>query len=915
MKKTILISLAIVAALSATNEAVAIPADPQPKRMTQPDGSVVTVVIRGDEHHHLTYSCDGKPLFFNSKTGAFEYATLKNGLITGSGITAKDNDYRSVSDAAYLQNMNIAAIEKAALGTTFYASPQKEAPKAGPRRIRINDFPTVGQQKTLVILWEFSDLGFTSVSDPKAFFNGLLNTEGFTWEGTGINGSARDFYHTSSFNKFDPNFIVVGPVKLSNTAKYYGEDTGTGTNNGQDARISEAIIESCKALDNEIDFSEFDTDGDGKVDNIYFFYAGNGQADTPNGTDYIWPHSWYLKGSGGNGWGKELVLDGKIIDRYTCSNELRYRSDGTAVPTGIGTFVHEFGHVLGLADHYDTAYGMLTFGLGSWDTMATGSYNNDMNTPPTFSAYERAELGWLDYDVLNVNADSVNVLPYLADCNKAYRVDVDGPDGREFFVLENRQKTDWDKYLPGHGMLLWHIDIDSTAWNNNAVNTQPGHQRVDIVEVDGMATDATRSGDIMPGASNITQWQLQSWAGDNILKIAHVAERNDTIRMMLAGTNFKLASPDALLVSEVEDSSLCVTWTPVEDAEYYKLAAFTCNEKGEKSYVGGMDYKTYPKVQNLKIEGLSPLTDYTLSVSAFLADYASDTTEVKATTLPLAFEKRLPEGLQTDNVTEKGFTASWNSVEGATDYLIWLNRHTYSENTTAMGYDFNEKYNGMPELWNTSSQTYYSVNGYYGNTAPALRLSSDGDWLIVAFPEAKIDGLSMWVRSSKAGNKLHFEADYGNGWTEVKAIDAPTTANTISVVADGAEKMRIRLERTAGFVAIDDVTTDCHTMLRLPVEDYDGVKSNGKEEMTFSGLTPGETYGLRIQATDGSALSYKSAECCVTLPASLGIGEKLATSLNTKEETFDLSGRKTSLEYKGISIIKNGKTTIKAKRK
>lgn len=232
-----------------------------------------------------------------------------------------------------------------------------------------------------------------------------------------------------------------------------------------------------------------------------------------------------------------------------------------------------------------------------------------------------------------------------------------------------------------------------------------------------------------------------------------------------------------------------------------------------------------------------------------------------------------------------------------------------------MGYDFSEKYNGMPELWNTSSQTYYSVNGYYGNTAPALRLSSDGDWLIVAFPEAKIDGLSMWVRSSKAGNKLHFEADYGNGWTEVKAIDAPTTANTISVVADGAEKMRIRLERTAGFVAIDDVTTDCHTMLRLPVEDYDGVKSNGKEEMTFSGLTPGETYGLRIQATDGSALSYKSAECCVTLPASLGIGEKLATSLNTQEETFDLSGRKTSLEYKGISIIKNGKTTIKAKRK
>ncbi len=911
MKKTILTLLTIVATLSA-NDVAAIPADPQPKRMTQPDGSIVTVVMRGDEHHHLLYSTDGKPLYFNSKTGAFEYAALKAGRIMGSGITARDKDFRSANDAAYLRNMNTAAIEKAALTTTFYAHPQKETRNASPRRILINDFPTTGRQKTLVILWEFSDQGFISVSDPKEFFNGLLNTEGFTWNETAINGSARDFYHASSFNKFDPDFVVVGPVKLSNTAKYYGEDTGTGTNNGQDARISEAIIESCKALDNEIDFSEYDTDGDGKVDNIYFFYAGNGQADTPNGTDYIWPHSWYLKGNGENGWGKELVLDGKLIDRYTCSNELRYKADGTTVPTGIGTFVHEFGHVLGLADHYDTAYGMLTFGLGAWDTMASGSYNNDMNTPPTFSAYERAELGWLDYDVLDLNADSVNVLPYLGDCNKAYRIDVNGTDGREFFVLENRQKTGWDKYLPGHGMLLWHIDIDSTAWNKNAVNTQPGHQRVDIVEVDGIATDATRSGDIMPGTSNVTQWQLQSWDGDNIMKIAHVAERNDTVRMVIAGTNFKLAYPEALLVSNVEDSSLCVTWTPVEDAEYYKLAAFTNNEKGEKSFVGGLDYKVYPNVQNLQVEGLSPLTDYTLSVSAFLADYASDTTEVKATTLPLAFEKKLPDGLHTDNVTENGFIAKWNAVEGATDYIVWLNRHTYSETTTAMGYDFSEKYDGMPELWNTSSQTYYSVNGYYGNAAPALRLSSDSDWLIIAFPETKIAGLSMWVRSNKAGNKLHFEADYGNGWTEIKVVDAPTTARTISVTSEGAEKMRIRLERTAGFVTIDDVSADCHTMLRLPVEEYNGMKSCGKEELTFSGLKSGETYGLRIQATDGSALSYKSNECCVTLPVSLSIGEKQIADINTKGETFDISGRKAAQGYKGISIVKYGNRTIKA---
>ncbi len=916
MKRNILALLTVAAALSAANMAKAIPADPQPKRMSQPDGSTVTVMMRGDEHCHLTYTTDGKPLFYNTKTGAFEYATMRGGRLSGSGLTARDADRRTAADVVFLRNQDTEGIEKAAMRAYAYTEPRLQKSSAGtPRRIRINDFPTTGRQKTLVILWEFSDQGFTSVSDPKAFFNGLLNTEGFSWEGTGINGSAHDFYRTASSNMFDPDFVVMGPVKLSHSATYYGEDTGTGTNNGQDARISEAIIESCKALDSEIDFSEYDTDGDGKVDNIYFFYAGNGQADTPNGTNFIWPHSWYLKGTGENGWGKELVLDGKLIDRYTCSNELRYRSDGSLVPTGIGTFVHEFGHVLGLADHYDTSYGMFTFGLGAWDTMATGSYNNDMNTPPTFSAFERAELGWLDYETLDTNADSVNVLPNLADCNKAYRVDVDGTEGREFFVLENRQKTGWDKYLPGHGMLLWHIDIDTTAWNNNAVNTQMDHQRVDIVEVDGVATDATRSADIMPGTANVTQWQLQSWAGDDLLKIDHVAERNDTVRMVVAGTSFRLPAPEALIVSNVEDSSLCVTWTPVEDAEYYKLAAFTDGGNGQRKYVDGLDYKVYPEVASIKVSDLEPLTAYTLSVSAFLASYASDTTEVDATTLPLAFRKKQPQGLTATDITEDAFSAEWNAVDGATDYTVWLNRHAFSENTTAMGYDFGNKYDGMPEMWNTSSQTYYSVKGYFGNEAPSLRLSSDGDWLTVAFPETRIDGLSMWIRSSKSGNKLHIDADYGNGWTEVNVLDAPTAAATLTATADGAQKMRIRLEKAAGFVVVDDVTAQCHTTLRLPVENYNGVKTGGKENFRFSSLTTGETYSYRVQASDGTEDSYKSEECKVTLPVSLGVRQATTAAEGASHETFDLLGRKTGYTANGIVIVKKGDKTIKTEQR
>ena len=911
MKRKILAALAL-AGLAAIHTANAIPADPEAKKVRQPDGSTITVFIRGDEHAHLLVGDDGTPLFYNPKTKAYEYAQLQGTHITGSGIMAKDAAARDAKAKAYVEAMNAGQIIRTVSRNRAFPSTsakrKKTEAKGGAQRIRINDFPTIGHQKSLVILWEFSDMDFTSIDNPKQFFNGLLNTPGFTWEGTGINGSAVDFYHASSFNKFDPEFVVVGPVKLSKPASYYGSD-----NPSQDAKIYEAIIESCNALDSEINFADYDADNDGKVDNIYFFYAGNGQADTPNGTELIWPHSYYL---GESGWKQNLVLDGKQIDRYTCSNELRYKSDGEKVPTGIGTFVHEFGHVLGLADHYDTSYGILNFGVGSWDTMAQGSYNNDMNTPPVFSAFERAELGWLDYTDLSIDADSVNVLPNLADCNKAYRIPVDGTNGNEYFILENRQQTGWDKYLPGHGMLTWHIDMDETAWKNNIVNTDPGHQRVDIVEVDGSATETTRGGDIMPGTANVTQYQLKSWAGSDLLKIDHVAEANDTIRMMLAGTKFKMPAPESVLVSDIQDSSFVATWTPVPDATQYKVSAYTTDNDGNKVFVQGLEGKNYPSVDQIKVEGLEPLTDYKVSVSAELASYKSDDTEVPVQTLPLAFKKKMPEGLTAADITENGFTAKWNDVDGATDYLATLYHHTFDTKTTDKGYDFTDKYDGLPELWSTSSQTYYAIKGYYGQAAPSLRMSSNNDYLIIAYPEVKIEAVSLWLRSSKSGNKLHVEADNNGQWVELSTLDVPTTGKVVSVNTDGAAKIRLRLERTSGYVVMDDVVAKCHVTLRTPVAGYDKVTTGGKNNIAFSGLDAGEKYSFRIQATDGTDLSYLSNECVVTLLGTSGIGSAVAVDgLGGTEALYDLSGKRVGRSAKGVVILKNGNRTIKIVKK
>lgn len=866
----------LFAAAACLQTATAIPADPRPKLVKQPDGSTLTVIMRGDERRHLTMTEDGVPLYYNTASKAFEYARLADGGIDGSGITAADAGKRDARAAEYIKNMDVEAVKNAALrgGNQALKAP------AGPNRIRINDFPSLGKQKSLVILWEFSDTEFKSVSDPKQFYTDMLNKEGFTYS-NGANGSARDFYLASSFGLFDPEFVVVGPVKLPEKATYYGSDTG-----GQDAKIYEAIIESCKALDDEIDFAEFDNDGDGVVDNIYFYYAGNGQADTPNGTNYIWPHSYYLE----QGYGQTLVLDGKKIDRYTCSNELRYEADGSLIPTGIGTFVHEFGHVLGLADHYDTTYNIFGTDPGPWDTMASGSYNDNMNTPPLFSAFERAELGWLEYTELDSMTDTISTLPMLAESNMAYRVKVEGNEN-EYFILENRQQQGWDKTLPGHGMLVWHIDMDEDAWNGNYVNADPSHPRVDIVEADGTAADATMAGDPFPGAKNVTEAELTAWNGTTAVKIADVNEQNDTIRLLLGGTTYKIDAPGEVTITETRDSSFTFTWSKVADARYYKVSVMQAGTDGEYTLLSGYDGLTLNMVDTLTIERLVPETGYRIEVAAGISDYMSEATTAEVETLPLVFEKKQPQGLAASDITPDGFTATWEEMEDADDYNVTLYHHTYSTETTAQGYDFTDKYDELPLLWTTNSNIYYSVKGYYGDSAPSLRLSGNGEYLTIAYAETFIDKVTFWCRASTSGSKLKVEILNGDEWVETETVEVPKTAATLSVETDGAEKVRLTLERESGYVVIDDVVADCRKMLRLPVDGYANVSTGGKTSLAFGGLTPGETYSFRVRGVSNGTLSYESQECAVSLPEGTGITLETVAG-NYPNAIYDLQGRR-----------------------
>lgn len=319
--------------------------------------------------------------------------------------------------------------------------------------------PASGSPKFLVVLVDFPDRQF-AVEEPLAVFSELLNAtsaDGNQDPGSGIAvKSARSYFEASSAGQFSPDFQLVGPVTMANNARYYasvGLDDSPATN---------MVIEACQILDSEVDFTEFDLDGDGICDNVYFFYAGQGQADG-GGTSTIWPHSATL-----STFGKSLTIDGIAIENYACSPE----QNGRKQFTGIGTFCHEFCHVLGLKDLYCNG------GLhpGYFSLMASGNYNDGGYTPPLLSSFERLSLGWLTTEELAASGD-VTLSP-LSDSNHALRLST--PHENEYFLLENRPQQGWDSHLPGEGLLIWHIDYDQQAWDNNTPNTS-AFRRVDLL--------------------------------------------------------------------------------------------------------------------------------------------------------------------------------------------------------------------------------------------------------------------------------------------------------------------------------------------------------------------------------------------------------------------------------------------------
>ena len=460
MKTKLLLTFAAWLFVSVT--ALAVPAKRVTKTVRLDNGTTVELTLRGDEHFSFYTDAKGNP-FKQTLEGKYEQLT------------------RQEVDSLWTLR------KKERVGNLFDGkSARRNSPmhKAG-----IPSSVTTGNQKGLVILVEFKDEKFVT-PNPKAVFERFFNEEGYN--GYNNAGSVKDYFLRQSYGKLNINFDVVGPYTTSKNMSYYG----AATENANDVRPAHMVAEAVDAASKDVNFADYDWNSDGEVDQVFVVYAGYNQAQgAPDST--IWPHEWKLEAGG-----LTRTYNGKTINTYGCSSELK--GDGVydaGILDGIGTACHEFSHCLGLPDMYDTSENKSNFGMGDWDVMCSGSYNdnNTSHTPAGYTSYERMFAGWLTPTEINTMT-RINDMKPLATDAEAYIL-YNEKNRNEYYLLENRQLTGFDAGLPGHGLLVLHVDYAEDAWTSNAVNTISTRQRMTIIPADNKLYpyNSDMAGDPFPG--------------------------------------------------------------------------------------------------------------------------------------------------------------------------------------------------------------------------------------------------------------------------------------------------------------------------------------------------------------------------------------------------------------------------------
>ena len=545
--KKLLLSTVFLAGMSLSLYAV--PALNRTILKTLPNGNTLEIQLNGDENFHYTTLPDGT-LITEADNGYFYYATI-------------NTETNEITATPYRVDLPLPSKAKASNASTESVAGQLEQMKQTnlkrrmvPHASRPTKLNAVNADHGVVILANFKDVKFKYTKED---YEKALNEEGYSdYSST---GSARDYFIDSSYGKFSPTFEVYGPYDLSKNMSDYGGNVG-----GNDRNPTGMVVEVCKLAEADgVDFSKYDTDNDGYVDNVYVFYAGEGEANGGSPST-IWPHRWVIDPTYSfSGTKEDTKVSGVYLYDYACSNEIcesNERYIGTDYE-GVGTFVHEYGHVLGLPDLYNTGYGN-TRTPDIYDVMDGASYLNYGRTPVSYSAYERMFCEWVTPEQIFPDGNSTQVeLPLIAEGKvllitangKEHNMDGKNPDPKEFYLLENKPDTGWDYYAnvtasPNYaqkgdkGMLITRVKYVSFLWDNNMVNNNSSNMGVSYV------TNSTQTYPyyypMFPGKRNATSITFGNY------EITDIVRDDETGKITFNIRNTKMSGIDNVTTAELK---------------------------------------------------------------------------------------------------------------------------------------------------------------------------------------------------------------------------------------------------------------------------------------------------------------------------------------------------------------------------
>lgn len=616
--------------------------------LRQPDGSGFFARFFGDEMMRIKVTDDGAAVI-QGEDGWWYYAEYdasgrKSSTGCRVGLSVSSDVLMRSCDIPYGQ---LAEIRTARKNMVLDAENHDSGILA---RIKANtrsetDAPVV--KNALVILVQFKGEK-ERFKYTKEDFRNLLNQKGYS--SLGAVGSAKDYFDDQFNGKFEFNFDVSDIVTLDKEMSFYGGND----NDGGDRNPHMMIVEACQIADPMIDFTKYDQDDDGEVDNVFVFFAGRDEAEGGS-EDCIWSHSWYIK----DGAGRNLILDGVRINRYACASELRLSEKDQVTMASIGTFCHEYAHTLGLPDLYDTDYQVGGLAAGTWQKISLmdgGNYNNDGNSPPNLTAVERELLYPEEAEILE--GTGRYTLESIVK-GRYFRMDTDNPD--EYFLLECRTSSGWDRFIGGEGMLVYHIDRSKNAagysevykrdvsaaerWMfSNEVNAFAAHQCADLIEADGRPDRFGNVYDdsyvnylrIMKGlfypygnVASITPKStpgLKCWGDAKIHKaILDIAYDGSKVSFDVAGfSDGSMPVPRELKKDVFQDAAI-ITFS--SSFIFSGKAKIVCEQAGK--VVSEAEIGPYEKGKwAYLIEGLDYSTSYKVYVNFLDGDYVGETAEL-----------------------------------------------------------------------------------------------------------------------------------------------------------------------------------------------------------------------------------------------------------------------------------------------